>query len=800
MKYRGLVSVSKSDLPHAAREMIKEKLTVVPVSTSSFNPMPDPIRLWAEDEQHLCVPRGYYNKIVRKRFPDAKAVLQYSVGSNQPRPADPIAPREGQEDVISRAIAAMKENEFGGAIIEATMGCHAKGTEILMFDGSVRRVEDVRVGDQLMGPDSKPRTVLELKRGRQRMVRIAPTKGDPFVVNESHILSLMRTKKRSYPRGSKSPRKDYLGDNPIVNISVADYLSRSKSFKSVHKLYRVPVEFQKKELPIPPYILGLWLGDGTAARAELTSMDRELIFDWNRYIYSIGMSSVEMELPNNRAVTVKAVGCKKGSNAFLSKLRRLNVTRFKHIPSVYLTSSREDRLGLLAGIVDTGGSLSNGTFDYISKDRRLASGVVFLARSLGFAAYMKACQKRDQHGNGGTYYRVCISGELADVPVRLARKRARKRVQKKSVLRTAFDVERLPEDDFYGFSLDGDHLYVMGDFTVTHNSGKTVLALETARRMGMKTLIVVHTTVLMEQWIKEIKRFFPNWSLGIIQGSTVDVKGNDICIGMLHSLSMKDDYPESIYDEFGLIACDEVHYVGATEFQKVLFKFRPKYFLGLSGTLERKDRAENVFKYGIGTIVKAMGDIKVLEPTVYFVDTKYIWAGEGDLDRQKNPFLKSVTNNPVRNVVIINNAVKAALSGRHVLVMSERVMHVEILFKELTKQLKPHGIVVGMMHGKIGKKERAIAEKAQVLVATTQLLAVGFNNDRLDTMVMASPIQGTLYQAVGRILRVRPDKKPPLVVDLVDSGCRMAMVYARSRKKKYGAKNWKTVSPPGFRW
>lgn len=73
-------------------------------------------------------------------------------------------------------------------------GCHARGQPILMFDGSIKKVEDIVVGDQLMGPDSTPRTVLELKRGHGKMVTIVPKKGTSFTVNEDHILTLVKTK------------------------------------------------------------------------------------------------------------------------------------------------------------------------------------------------------------------------------------------------------------------------------------------------------------------------------------------------------------------------------------------------------------------------------------------------------------------------------------------------------------------------------------------------------------------------------------------------------------------------------
>lgn len=321
-------------------------------------------------------------------------------------------------------------------------------------------------------------------------------------------------------------------------------------------------------------------------------------------------------------------------------------------------------------------------------------------------------------------------------------------------------------------------------------AGKSILSLEVARRIGRKTLVVVHTSVLMDQWIQEIKRFYPEWSTGKIQGPTIDVHNNSICVGMLQSLSMKDDYPDWLYREFGTIIVDEVHYCGSQEFKNVMFRFYPRYFLGLSGTLKRSDGAENVFKFGIGRVVKGQ-KIESLVPTIYFVDTK--GAGQdfslSDYGRQKHALLESLCMSDARNKLIVQNTLKAVQAGRHVIVLSERVAHVESLYALLKKAITDPAVKVGKMVGSSKKDERAYAQDAQVLVATSQLLAVGFNNPRLDTLIFATPIQAVV-QPVGRVIRQHPEKKPPLVIDLVETAFKGARVLAKSRARKYREKGW----------
>jgi hypothetical protein len=127
-----------------------------------------------------------------------------------------------------------------------------------MYDGQIRKVEELQVGDRLMGPDSNPRTILALCQGRERMVRIIPRKGDSWVVNESHILSLVKT-----TRSRKVNCPSYSGGK-IIDVTVREWMTWPKSRKHLYKLFRTGVNFPKQpeRLRLNPYLLGLWLGDG----------------------------------------------------------------------------------------------------------------------------------------------------------------------------------------------------------------------------------------------------------------------------------------------------------------------------------------------------------------------------------------------------------------------------------------------------------------------------------------------------------------------------------------------------------
>lgn len=153
--------------------------------------------------------------------------------------------------------------------------CLAKGTKILMYDGTFKKVEDIIVGDIIMGDDSKPRTILSLARGKEMMYDIIPSKGEKYTVNESHILSLKVTNIGS-DRLTVLNNKYKSGD--IVDISVKDYLTISKTAKHVLKGFRKGVNFENnnKKLSIPPRLLGLWLADGSASQPSFTVNDDDI--------------------------------------------------------------------------------------------------------------------------------------------------------------------------------------------------------------------------------------------------------------------------------------------------------------------------------------------------------------------------------------------------------------------------------------------------------------------------------------------------------------------------------------------
>jgi hypothetical protein len=357
------------------------------------------------------------------------------------------------------------------------VGCHAAGTKVIMASGRSVAVENIKVGDWLLGPDGTPRLVEQLHRGTDDMYRIHPVHGSPFVVNGGHTLSLIAT---PYAKGVGG----LMTGAEIVNLSVREHLSRPKNWQRNWKLRRndrlLPLVAKPEDLFIPPYVLGALIGDGhlKPSAVSLTTPDPEIhdeVADWVR---AQGIRVRIEILPNNKSWTAHYPINDKGyhlPNPLTEALKALGLhgtlALEKFIPDAYKFGSVTTRLEMLAGLIDTDGYHIKTAFEFSSKSPVLVDDVIFVARSLGLV-----CSPRKvKRVNDTDYYITHITGNTRIVPTRVPRKQAPQRLQKKRAHVTGFTVEPLGPGQFYGFTLSGDHLYFTDDFIIHHNSGKTAI-------------------------------------------------------------------------------------------------------------------------------------------------------------------------------------------------------------------------------------------------------------------------------------------------------------------------------------
>jgi hypothetical protein len=403
-----------------------------------------------------------------------------------------------QIDVATRtaAVRGMKGQMIIAKPSPGTGKCLGRGTPVIMYDGRVVPVEKVGAGDLLMGPDSQPRRVLSTNREHGALRRIVPVKGDAWICNDVHVMTLV------YSIG---------GD--VSDISLDEFEKLPAYKREKFKLFQPDsVQFPTPETPahVSPYFLGVWLGDGTHCGDErrasvlggvaVSKPDPEIERACHEEAERWDLRCVN-HAAEDKCPTFALVGREWRHNPLLTEMRALMRDGIR-IPPRYLLGSRQERLELLAGLLDTDGHLTNGCYEIVQLRPQLADDITFLARSLGFRV-----TSRPKIVNGASYVRMFISGDGSILPLRIPRKISAPRRINKNALRTGFVVENAGEGDFFGFTLDGDGRFMLGDFTVTHNTKAMVDTALREQAQRQRIVVAVRTKqVLVDELEPRVRK------------------------------------------------------------------------------------------------------------------------------------------------------------------------------------------------------------------------------------------------------------------------------------------------------
>lgn len=709
-------------------------------------------------------------------------------------------PRDYQIEAVEAVLKCIWEEPKESPLAVLPTGCHAKGQGILMFDGTIKKVEDVVVGDLLMGPDSTPRRVLNLCRGRQEMRRITPNRNYPaWVVNKDHILSL---RKGQGIYGIKDPE--------FINIPVKDYEVRSAWYRRSYKLHRTGVDFTRgRDLPLPARLIGIWLGDGhnintnRGVQIEVAYGEEEICGYLSRVADSVG-DLVARNSIGERGSYVVRFGRKAlrhlGSNT-VAIMRNIGLGECgvydKFIPREYKTASRRDRLELLAGIIDTDGHLTTGSYEIATASDTLAEDILFVARSLGLNATSTVNAATAVKG-GKLHYnnRIHISGHIDEIPVLLERKKAPPRRMNKDPLRHGFTIERLPEDDYYGFAIDGDHLYLLDDFTVTHNTGKAptlawVVKAIMMRLPHVRITIMSHVAEILEQDAEALSGIWPQAPYGVYSASLgAKQAAMPITIAGIQS-AVKN------IEAFGkqhILIVDEAHLIPPNDeasYQKFITGLKKKnpnlIVIGFTAT---------PFRQGQGMLTngkiftKIAVDFSGMEKFNWFIDQGYLMQiipkrTNFEFDRSKlrkvaGEFnLKDVqaeVSKEGKTLAALQEAVQVAHDREHILVFCAGIDHIE----QTVSILEAMGETVTFVHSKVpGQRKEAVRrfkESEVRWLVNDGVLTTGFDYAGVDCIVILRPLQSVvLYiQICGR--GTRPFYIPGFDLDTVEG--RLASIAA----------------------
>jgi len=300
------------------------------------------------------------------------------------------------------------------SVVPGTGKCLGKDTPIIMFDGSIKKVQDIKEGEKLLGPDSKPRIVGGVTKGRGKLFLVKQKYGDDFVCNKDHILATVIS---------------HTGHKRLVTAE--DYFNKQNNYRPGLKGYKVSVDFQSKgESQKSAYLLGSLLKGG-------------LLY---------------------------------------------NLIKNKYFPYKFLHNNRKIRLSLLSGLIDANGYKYKQGYKIIQNNKKFSDDIVYLSRSLGFKTTIKKCEKHiNKIGFEHIYYCIHIDGDVWKIPCKVETKKFHKGKKQKNVLKYDFDIVEKGVGNYYGFTVDKDGLFLLGDFTVTHN---TTLAKAIIEELGADKLVL----------------------------------------------------------------------------------------------------------------------------------------------------------------------------------------------------------------------------------------------------------------------------------------------------------------------
>jgi len=427
-----------------------------------------------------------------------------------------------------RAIKGIKERLAGkdGQLRNNMMGKRSvrPDTPVLMFStGKTKRAEDIVVGDVVVGDDGKPRTVIDTVTGESPLYKVKQSHGDDYGISCEHILTLKycghskihwRTNQSAsggyfmswYDRQTKTIKSKKLSVNskntkdqclhkmealrktidldPIVDIHVKDYLKMSKTKQRLMmgvKL-RVPIQWPEREVPMDPRILGMWLGDGHSYQAIFTNPDKPLIEYFKAWTEDQGGKFRTHKDGLHHGISY----C-----GFLDLLRENNLYKNKHIPEVYIVNSEKVRLEVLAGLIDTDGSVEQEgrTIRLIQcvEHKAIIDGAQRIARSLGFRASIHEKKTSNGERKKGIALELTISGAgIERIQTLLPRKKCSP-PRGTDMCSTKIEIVEDGVGKFCGFEVDQNNRFLLGDCTITHNcnqTGRTVIGPDPTLKLG----------------------------------------------------------------------------------------------------------------------------------------------------------------------------------------------------------------------------------------------------------------------------------------------------------------------------
>ena len=293
--------------------------------------------------------------------------------------------------------------------------------------------------------------------------------------------------------------------------------------------------------------------------------------------------------------------------------------------------------------------------------------------------------------------------------------------------------------------------------------GKSYTALWIAFKLGQKTLVVAHNTMLRDQWIKDIKTLF-GIEPGIIGSGEFNID-SPIVVGNVQTLTK---HSQALADKFGTIILDEMHHCPASTFSTIMGSSKARYRIGLSGTMERKDKKHVLFKDFFGPIVHKPPQSNTMNPTVRIIKSgKKLLPGAAYAkkinelmeDQDYQGFIAAIAKTQIAR-------------GHKVLVVADRVDFLVTVDRLIGDDSV---VITGDTADFEGREQAKLDVETGLkscICGSRQIFAEGISINPLSCIILTCPISSEilLEQLIGRVMREFPGKKDPVVLDINFAG------------------------------
>jgi len=330
--------------------------------------------------------------------------------------------------------------------------------------------------------------------------------------------------------------------------------------------------------------------------------------------------------------------------------------------------------------------------------------------------------------------------------------------------------------------------------------GKTVAAAALIARRGVNTLILVHRTELLNQWKERLQSFLKVGKslIGAMGGGKINPTGI-IDIAVMQTLTRREELCDRL-DRYGQVIVDECHHLSAFSFERILKRAKAKYVLGLTATPIRRDGQQPIIYMQCG-VIRYTAKVPENASKELEVIPRYITSMiDTPADARIQDVFRCLAEDTNRTQSIVATIVEHYEQGRKVLVLTERINHLEAIKNALDIQVPDFYV----LHGRLSKKQRTevineldalSADAPRVLLAMGKLVGEGFDHPPLDTLILAMPIswKGTLQQYAGRLHREHSTKTDVKIIDVVDTGHPALLRMWDKRQRGYRAMGYQLV-------